>query len=316
VRRRDKILLIVASVVLLAIGLVACGPAQDPENEAATATAQAAPEEAIVEEQPSAPEIASEGDFDVYAGLGEDAFQTTDSGLRYAILEKGDGDVQPQSGEVVSVHYTGWLEDGTTFDSSVERGQPFSFQLGQQRVIPGWEEGIALLKVGDKARLIIPSELGYGEAGGGPIPPNATLVFDVELLDIAEGPPEAPVAVNADDYVVEDNGLQYHDMVVGDGRTVESGLVAVMDVTMWLADGTLIGSTIGTGQPVSATLDGTQLFPGWEDGLMGMKVGGSRQVVVPPELTLRETDVAAGATPPPDNVIIEIDLLDVLEPGQ
>jgi FKBP-type peptidyl-prolyl cis-trans isomerase len=91
----------------------------------------------------------------------------------------------PKAGNVVQVHYTGWLTDGTKFDSSVDRGQPFEFRLGAGQVIAGWDQGVAQLKVGDKARLTIPPEMGYGARGaGGVIPPNATLVFDVELLAI------------------------------------------------------------------------------------------------------------------------------------
>ncbi len=91
----------------------------------------------------------------------------------------------PLAGKTVSVHYTGKFPDGKVFDSSISRGEPISFPLGQGRVIKGWDEGIALMKVGGKAQLIIPPELGYGERGaGGAIPPNATLVFDVELVDV------------------------------------------------------------------------------------------------------------------------------------
>lgn len=109
---------------------------------------------------------------------------TTPSGLKYIELEEGTGK-SPLSGQGVVVHYTGTLEDGTKFDSSVDRDKPFSFTIGIGRVIQGWDEGVLTMKVGGKRRLIIPADLGYGSRGaGGVIPPNATLLFDVELLEI------------------------------------------------------------------------------------------------------------------------------------
>lgn len=109
---------------------------------------------------------------------------TTPSGLKYVDQAVGTGDVAVV-GKNVSVHYTGWLENGKKFDSSVDRGQPFSFPLGAGRVIKGWDEGVQGMKVGGKRKLTIPSDLGYGSRGaGGVIPPNATLIFDVELLGV------------------------------------------------------------------------------------------------------------------------------------
>jgi FKBP-type peptidyl-prolyl cis-trans isomerase len=109
---------------------------------------------------------------------------TTSSGLQYQILQPGSGAIA-ESGKKVSVHYTGWLTDGKKFDSSVDRGQPFQFQLGAGQVIKGWDEGVAGMKIGEKRKLTIPSNLGYGPRGaGGAIPPNATLIFDVELLGV------------------------------------------------------------------------------------------------------------------------------------
>ena len=109
---------------------------------------------------------------------------TTSSGLQYIDLKVGTG-ATAQAGHTVSVHYTGWLENGKKFDSSVDRGQPFSFPLGAGRVIKGWDEGVQGMKVGGKRKLIIPSNLGYGARGaGGVIPPNATLIFEVELLGV------------------------------------------------------------------------------------------------------------------------------------
>ena len=111
-------------------------------------------------------------------------FEKTESGLRYQFIQKGDGK-QAEKGKTVSVHYEGSLESGKVFDSSYPRKKPIEFKLGIGQVIEGWDEGIALLKVGDKARFVIPSDLGYGPAGaGGVIPPNATLIFDVELMDV------------------------------------------------------------------------------------------------------------------------------------
>lgn len=111
-------------------------------------------------------------------------FQKTDSGLRYQIIQKGNGK-KAEKGRTVSVHYTGALDNGKVFDSSYGRKKPIEFPLGKGYVIEGWDEGIALLQVGDKARFVIPSYLGYGAAGaGGVIPPDATLVFDVELMDV------------------------------------------------------------------------------------------------------------------------------------
>lgn len=107
---------------------------------------------------------------------------TTPSGLQYVELVVGSG-ATAQAGQTVLVHYTGWLENGKKFDSSVDRGQPFSFPLGVGRVIKGWDEGVQGMKVGGKRKLIIPSNLGYGARGaGGIIPPHATLIFEVELL--------------------------------------------------------------------------------------------------------------------------------------
>ncbi|MFL1896958.1 peptidylprolyl isomerase [Aquimarina sp. 2-A2] len=111
-------------------------------------------------------------------------FDQTESGLRYKIIQKGDG-AQAEKGKTVSVHYKGSLTDGTVFDSSYKRNEPIDFPLGMGHVISGWDEGIALLQIGDKARFVIPPHLGYGAQGaGGVIPANATLIFDVELVAV------------------------------------------------------------------------------------------------------------------------------------
>jgi peptidylprolyl isomerase len=123
--------------------------------------------------QPQVPTLVSESDY-----------ITTTSGLKYYDIVTGTGDI-PQAGQTVVVNYTGWLTDGTQFDSSIDKGQPFNFVLGQGNVIPGWDEGVATMRVGGKRQLVIPSALGYGEQGAGNvIPPGATLIFEIELLEI------------------------------------------------------------------------------------------------------------------------------------
>ena len=130
--------------------------------------------------------------FMVWCYLGDEGFVqakdqeavTTSSGLQYVDLVVGNGQ-KAKVGNTAIVHYTGWLKDGTKFDSSVDRGQPFSFMLGAGRVIKGWDEGVVGMNIGTKRKLIIPPHLGYGSRGAGRvIPPNATLVFEVELLGL------------------------------------------------------------------------------------------------------------------------------------
>ena len=115
---------------------------------------------------------------------GKEKIEKTPSGLQYVDLVKGEG-MSPQKGKTVVVHYTGWLKDGKKFDSSVDRGDPFEFQIGVGQVIQGWDEGVATMKAGGKRKLIIPPGLAYGKRGAGNvIPPDATLIFEVELLKV------------------------------------------------------------------------------------------------------------------------------------
>jgi FKBP-type peptidyl-prolyl cis-trans isomerase FkpA len=174
----------IALITALTLGLTACdGGEKKPSSEASPAEQGMA--KTTESPSPAAPE--SPAATDDGKAITANAQVTTKSGLGYTILQPGkEGAKEAKSGDSVSVHYTGWLTSGKKFDSSVDRGQPFEFQLGQGMVIRGWDEGVAGMKLGEKRKLVIPSDLGYGErgAGNGEIPPNSTLIFEVELLGI------------------------------------------------------------------------------------------------------------------------------------
>ncbi|MBK6640161.1 MAG: FKBP-type peptidyl-prolyl cis-trans isomerase [Bacteroidia bacterium] len=161
--------------LLVAIALTTALSACSPKSESVTTTTENTTnmEETTTPDSTNTPAPVSDVPGDTI---------TTASGLKYIMLHEGTG-AKPTPGKSVSVHYTGYLTDGSKFDSSVDRGQPISFAIGKGQVIQGWDEGIMLLKSGSRARLIIPHELGYGAQGYPPvIPPSATLIFDVELV--------------------------------------------------------------------------------------------------------------------------------------
>jgi peptidylprolyl isomerase len=169
-----KEVLISFSVVLFFCGLLIVSAIFKPNTSPAIAANL----------QVSSPSIAQSPISQETIAMNLDNAITTPSGLKYIDTEVGTG-ASPTKGQTVKVHYTGTLTDGKKFDSSVDRGQPFSFKIGVGQVIKGWDEGVATMKVGGKRTLIIPPDLGYGERGaGGLIPGNATLLFDIELLGV------------------------------------------------------------------------------------------------------------------------------------
>ena len=173
--------------VIVACGLLLVVAQLTPANNSALADQLSKTEPAIVAQSTTNNPIVNEKNLMAMNPEKETAADivTTPSGLKYKELSEGTG-ATPQKGQTVVVHYTGTLEDGTKFDSSRDRNSPFSFKLGLGQVIKGWDEGLSTMKVGGRRELIIPADLGYGVRGaGGVIPPNATLIFDVELLKIS-----------------------------------------------------------------------------------------------------------------------------------
>lgn len=238
------------------------------------------------------------------------ACNSSDSGLKVKDLVEGEGAVATL-GAQVSVHYTGWLyaadsTDGksTKFDSSIERGQPFKFILGFQQVIPGWDEGVDGMKVGGKRQLIIPADLAYGDQDLGIIPPNSTLIFDVELLEVNDIRSEVGV----------------EDIVVGDGAEATPGMIIKVHYTGWLMNadstdskGAKFDSSYDNGQMLELPLARSRVIPGWDLGLLGMKVGGTRRLTIPPALAYGDRDL--GVIPPNSTLIFDVELFDMIDPA-
>lgn len=216
----------------------------------------------------------------------------------------GEG-AEAQAGQTVIVHYTGWLYDekapdnkGAKFDSSLDRNDPFDFPLGAGHVIRGWDEGVQGMKVGGSRTLVIPPEMGYGASGAGAdIPPNATLVFEVKLLKVIK--------------------TDTVDTIVGDGEEAKAGQYVTVHYTGWIYDknakdhkGAKFDSSRDRNQPFDFPLGQGQVIQGWDMGVQGMRVGGQRMLVIPPEMGYGKRG-AGGVIPPNATLLFEVDLLEV-----
>ena len=231
----------------------------------------------------------------------------TPSGLEYTIKEKGHGK-QPKIGDKVVVHYTGKLTNDSIFDSSLKRG-PFSFKLGSGEVIKGWDEAFLLLQVGDKATIKFGPELGYGEKGSGPIPPNSTLIFDVELLDIIEGPKQWDV--KGKDTIALASGLKY--IIVKEnkiGEQAAAGTKVSMQYSGYFKDGKMFDSSIERGQPFSVKLGEGQIIKSLEEGIELMHKGEKMKFYIPYNLAYGEQGHPP-VIPPKSDLIFDIELLDI-----
>lgn len=261
--------------------------------------------------KPKQPRNVPEAAFTVSA----DQYKTTESGLMYYDIEVGTG-ASPVDQGMVHVEYAGFLTDGKLFDSSYTRPDTFIFPLGKEAVIPGWDEGVATMKVGGKRQLKIPSDLAYGDQGRPPvIPPKATLIFDIELKDVQPPrvAPEAPQKFDDADYTVTETGLKFKDLHVGKGALPETQQLIQVDYTGWLDDGTKFDSSLDRNKPIHFLYGMGKVIPGWDQGLVGMNVGGKRQLVIPYDLAYGE-DGRPPVIPPKATLTFEIELISAKTP--
>jgi FKBP-type peptidyl-prolyl cis-trans isomerase len=233
---------------------------------------------------------------------------TTTSGLQFAIISAGKGTMLIP-GMKVKIHYTGFFEDMTVFDSSHDRTEPLEFTLGKGMVIRGWEEGISKLRVGDKARLWVPYQLAYGQTGRGPIPPASNLIFDVEVIDAEEVKRAAPFNVAGRDTISLESGLKYIVVAEGRGPQPGEGKIVEVDYTGFLMNGNIFDSSVERGQPFRFILGRGQVIQGWDEGVALMKKGARFRFIVPPELAYGER--AMGPIPSNATLIFDVELLDI-----
>jgi peptidylprolyl isomerase len=239
-------------------------------------------------------------------GKDKKAMTKTESGLKFRDVEEGDGE-PPLVGQNCVVHYTGWLWEndakGKKFDSSVERGKPFSFHVGEGEVIQGWDEGVSTMKVGGKRELIIPAVLAYGKRGAaGVIPPDATLMFEVKLIELGKK------------WQKTESGLEFADDKEGTGDEPKTGQTCVMHYTGWLwkdgSKGKKFDSSVDRREPFSFPIGRGKVIQGWDEGVATMKVGGKRRLRIPARLGYGEQG-AGEDIPPNATLLFEVELLKV-----
>jgi len=247
------------------------------------------------------------------------SYQQTPEGMFYVVEQEGNGPL-PKDGETVKVHYTGWLMNGQKFDSSVDRGQPFSFMLGTGRVIKGWELALRLMKKGEKIMVYLPSDLAYGERGAGEvIPPNAILVFEIELLDITNRDKVIQQDMKTIEAYLKEKGLEaqpspyglyYHIDRPGTGPNARPGDLVTVNYTGMLLDGKVFDSSYSRDAPITFTLGRGQVIEGWEKGLLFFNKGAKGTIYLPSPLAYG--DSGAGALIPPNAILIfDIEVVDI-----
>ena len=233
---------------------------------------------------------------------------TTNSGLNYYIIENGNGE-KAIPGRNVKINYTGYLQDGKMFDSTIKKGQLFKFNLGSGAIMRGLDEGVALMRIGDKVRFILPPELGFGDKENAVIPANSTLVFDVELVEIEPEVKVEPFNIKDKKTYTTNSGLQYIIEKEGNGKSPKNGQTVILHYTGYLQDGSIFDSSVRRNETFSFPLGEGKVIKGWEEGIALMKVGDRIRFIIPPDLAYGDRSVAS--IPPNSTLIFDVELIDI-----
>ncbi len=295
-------------VLVLILTVAACAP-----KAKSTATATPAPTGLFSSVLPTQTAAPTEAPI-VLAGA-----TTTASGLQYLVVKAGDGPA-PEKGNIVIMDFVATLADGTELVNTHTQGKPATVVWGRNLLLPGWEEAIGLMKQGGSAKVILPPSLAFGAQGSGSIPPNSQIVMEIDLITVKVAP--VPETITADKFTKTATGLLYYDMTVGTGTEAISKTIVSTDYVIWVK-GTISGTVTTSDMYIASSADGGQammftlgrgdtVFPGWDQGTAGMKVGGKRQLIIPPALALGST--GSGEIPGNATLIMEISLTDVHQP--
>jgi len=232
-------------------------------------------------------------------------------GLQMRVLRPGEGQTS-KTGDIIWVHYTGWLEDSTRFDSSRDRNEPLRFVLGGGQVIPGWETGLQGMQAGEIRELFIAPEMGYGARAIGPIPANASLRFQVEMLKIQKGSdPDAFSEMKDVQWKTKQPGVEYADKAGSQGRGPEarSGSALQLHYTGWLSNGQEFSSSRKSGTPAEILIGAGEVIRGWEIGLQGVRAGQIRYLRIQPQFGYGATPLAR--IPAHSVLLFKVEVLDV-----
>jgi FKBP-type peptidyl-prolyl cis-trans isomerase len=306
-----KWLVLILTAILLLSVLAACSSSKAEPTPTIAATAEPTKAPSATPAANSS-EVLSPTPLPTFPPITLEGAVTTKSGLQYLEITPGTGR-SPQKGDLLTMNFVGSLPDGTEITNSQTSGKPVSLVYGVESLLPGWEEGLGLMKAGGKAKLVLPPELAFGAEGYGMVPPNSQLVLELELLTVKE--PPQPTSYAEKDLTTTESGLQYIDLVQGDGKEAKKDYTVSTQFTVWVKGedkDQYIYSSKG-GDPVSFVVGrGDTVFKGWDEGVLDMKVGGKRLLVIPPELAFG--DQAASGIPANSTLVMEVELVDATEP--